>query len=517
MRQGVARLCEGADLVIYDTMFTPEEYRRLPHYGHSRPSDAIEICREAGARRLALFHHAPERSDAEVDAHPRRRAGAGGAREDSARRRRRLRGPGPDAGARMIELTFWGVRGSIPAPGPGTVRYGGNTSCVSLRTAEGRLIVLDCGTGARNLGMSLLDGPFGRGQGQASILLSHAHWDHIQGFPFFVPLYIPGNKFNIFGGGKSSSMLEGILEGQMAPQYFPVQTLKNMGATIEIVAVAEGTPFAVEGCRVVARTNPHGRSGALAFRIESEGARGRLRERRRLRRGRARPSRRSISTAAPMLLIHDSTYTPEDRRRYRRARVLVDRGRGAVRGDRARVKKLVLFHYDQDYSDADVDALCARGRRLLDEQGGRQTSSLRGRRSKAADPLTLCSGPRCSPCRDQEHLQLLRHREVGERALVEQRAQRVGAERGLEDVELLGAELAQLGLERPRDRERRGQRRQLLEQHAVLVELAHALHQQALGRILQLLQHRRLVGRLQLEEALGPAEHAEDRLARTPC
>src|SRR6185369_8843331 len=68
MREGVVRLCEGADLVIYDTMFTPDDYRQLPHYGHSRPSDAIEICRQAGARRLALFHHAPERSDAEVDA-----------------------------------------------------------------------------------------------------------------------------------------------------------------------------------------------------------------------------------------------------------------------------------------------------------------------------------------------------------------------------------------------------------------------------------------------------------------
>jgi phosphoribosyl 1,2-cyclic phosphodiesterase len=68
MRQGVVRLCEGADLVIYDTMFTPEDYQHLPHYGHSRPDDAVEICREAGAQRLALFHHAPERSDAEVDA-----------------------------------------------------------------------------------------------------------------------------------------------------------------------------------------------------------------------------------------------------------------------------------------------------------------------------------------------------------------------------------------------------------------------------------------------------------------
>jgi phosphoribosyl 1,2-cyclic phosphodiesterase len=67
MRDGVVRLCAGADLVIYDTMFTPEDYRRMPHYGHSRPADAVEICRQAGAQRLALFHHAPERTDVEID------------------------------------------------------------------------------------------------------------------------------------------------------------------------------------------------------------------------------------------------------------------------------------------------------------------------------------------------------------------------------------------------------------------------------------------------------------------
>jgi len=67
MRAGLVRLCEGADLVIYDTMFTPDDYKRLPHFGHSRPSDALAVCAEAGAARLALFHHAPERSDAEVD------------------------------------------------------------------------------------------------------------------------------------------------------------------------------------------------------------------------------------------------------------------------------------------------------------------------------------------------------------------------------------------------------------------------------------------------------------------
>ena len=114
-----------------------------------------------------------------------------------------------------------------------------------------------------------------------------------------MPLYQPGNRFHIFGGAKSSSMLEGILEGQMAPQYFPVQTLKNMGASIDIVAIAEGKPFEVERCQVRARTNPHGRAGALAFRIEDGGAQRRLRERRRLRARAARPPTRSSSTGAP--------------------------------------------------------------------------------------------------------------------------------------------------------------------------------------------------------------------------
>jgi len=281
-----------------------------------------------------------------------------------------------------MQLTFWGVRGSIPAPGPGTVRYGGNTSCVSLRTRQGGLIIVDCGTGARNLGMSLLDGPFGKGRGEASILLSHAHWDHIQGFPFFVPLYIPGNVFNIFGGGKISSMLEGILEGQMAPQYFPVQTLKNMGATIEIAAVGEGTPFTVQGCRVLARTNPHGRSGALAFRIEADGKSVVYASDAGYPAAGAPESAIDLYRGADVL-IHDSTYTPEDRARY------PERGFSSIEDAvacavRAGVKKLILFHYDQDYSDADVDALCARGRRLLDARGA-PSIELAG----AAEGLTL--------------------------------------------------------------------------------------------------------------------------------
>jgi phosphoribosyl 1,2-cyclic phosphodiesterase len=268
-----------------------------------------------------------------------------------------------------MELTFWGVRGSIPAPGPGTVRYGGNTSCVSLRTAGGRLIVLDCGTGARNLGIALMSEPFARGAGEGSILLSHAHWDHIQGFPFFVPLYVPGNTFRIFGGARSSSMLEGILEGQMAPQYFPVQTLKNMGAHIEILAISEGQPVTVEGCRVLARMNPHGRAGALAFRIEEAGKS--VVYASDAGYGEGGPPAASIELyRGAEVLIHDSTYTPDDRRRY------MERGFSSVddavaAAVAARVRRLVLFHYDQDYGDAEVDALCARARRQLDERGAR--------------------------------------------------------------------------------------------------------------------------------------------------
>jgi phosphoribosyl 1,2-cyclic phosphodiesterase len=270
-----------------------------------------------------------------------------------------------------MEVTFWGVRGSIPAPGPGTVRYGGNTACVSVRTGTGALLVLDCGTGARNLGLALLaedaTDRFAAGAGEAAILLSHTHWDHIQGFPFFGPLYIGGNTFRIYGQAESSDLLEGILEGQMAPQYFPVQTLKNMGARIEIVAMPAGAAREILGCRVTAAINPHGRSGAMAFRIE-EGGRALVYA------GDAGyawsgPSAEVLKLyESADLLIHDSTYTPEDRARYpyRGLSSVSEAVRAAVR---ARVAKLALFHNDQDYTDSEVDALVERGRHELAEAG----------------------------------------------------------------------------------------------------------------------------------------------------
>jgi phosphoribosyl 1,2-cyclic phosphodiesterase len=267
-----------------------------------------------------------------------------------------------------MEVTFWGVRGSIPSPGPATVRYGGNTSCVAVRLADGSLVVLDCGTGARNLGLQLLGGPFGQGQGRASFLLSHAHWDHIQGFPFFGPFYVAGNAFTIYGGDRGSELLEAVLEGQMAAQYFPVQTIKNMGAQIEMRTVVPGQPFTVAGATVRAHANPHGPTPAFAFRIEDAGRV--LAYASDAGYGQDGPSAGAIALCQDAdLLIHDSTFTPEDRA-LRIARGLSSLEDAVECAARARVKRLALFHYDQDYSDHQVDQLVGRGRRLLDERGG---------------------------------------------------------------------------------------------------------------------------------------------------
>src|SRR4051794_39028326 len=144
-----------------------------------------------------------------------------------------------------MKVRFWGVRGSIPAPGPDTNRYGGNTACVSVTSSSGGLVIIDMGTGLMHLGNSLMAGAVGKGQGAASILLSHTHWDHIQGLGFFAPVFIDGNKVTVWGPGPygSAEMLEDILEGQMDPNFSPLQTLKNFSAMFQVRAAPLGTPF----------------------------------------------------------------------------------------------------------------------------------------------------------------------------------------------------------------------------------------------------------------------------------
>ena len=137
-----------------------------------------------------------------------------------------------------MRVKFWGTRGSIPVPHPSVMRYGGNTSCVQVRTDHGTLVVLDCGTGARLLGRALMQ----EAQGapiEGHILLGHTHADHIHGLPFFGPVFNPANSFHIYGPMGGERGVEETLAGQMQYVYFPV-ALDQLGAKLTAHDLAEG-------------------------------------------------------------------------------------------------------------------------------------------------------------------------------------------------------------------------------------------------------------------------------------
>ncbi len=129
-----------------------------------------------------------------------------------------------------MKIKFWGVRGSIPSPGPNTVKYGGNTSCIEIRTDDNELIILDAGTGIFALSQVLLrEMPV-----TANVFITHTHWDHIQGLPFFIPIFIPGNTLRLHGAFDpvSGRGIEQIMEVQLQYSYFPVREAE-MKARIE--------------------------------------------------------------------------------------------------------------------------------------------------------------------------------------------------------------------------------------------------------------------------------------------
>ncbi|HEX6142493.1 MAG TPA: GAF domain-containing protein [Geminicoccaceae bacterium] len=135
-----------------------------------------------------------------------------------------------------MKVRFWGTRGSLPKPGPATLRYGGNTSCVELRSDSGTHIILDCGSGAQDLGQALLKNG---GPPSGHILISHTHWDHIKGLPFFAPLFVPGSEWDIYGPRGLYHSLREALAGQMQSTYFPI-ALQQFGATTRYHDLVEG-------------------------------------------------------------------------------------------------------------------------------------------------------------------------------------------------------------------------------------------------------------------------------------
>ena len=147
-----------------------------------------------------------------------------------------------------MKFKFWGVRGSIPTPGPDTIKYGGNTTCIEVRTDDNELIILDAGSGLFQLSKNLLE----QTPINAHILISHTHWDHIHGLPFCMPFYLPGNKITIYGGQDlhTGEGIERTLKIQMQPSFFPIAE-NELKADVNYRTVIAGETFNIASATVM--------------------------------------------------------------------------------------------------------------------------------------------------------------------------------------------------------------------------------------------------------------------------
>ncbi|MDB4947658.1 MAG: metal-dependent hydrolase, beta-lactamase superfamily [Gemmatimonadetes bacterium] len=272
-------------------------------------------------------------------------------------------GPGGPPGP-ALRATCWGTRGSIPSPGPETIRFGGNTSCVEVRSAGGRCYIFDAGTGIRPLSRRLADAG---GVVEADLFVTHFHWDHIQGFPFCTPLYDPGSRIRVHGPRQGDVDISRALAGQMGSIYFPIP-LDALAARVEWVHV-NGHPWSDAEVEVAAMRVRHAEH-TCGYRIRSGGA------------SVAYIPDNELGGAANGewydrlvgflegvdLLFHDAMFTDGEYDRFR--------GWGhstygqAVRlAEDAGVRRLALFHHAPDRGDDELDALLAGLRADLADRG----------------------------------------------------------------------------------------------------------------------------------------------------
>ncbi|MEP6620527.1 MAG: MBL fold metallo-hydrolase [bacterium] len=268
-----------------------------------------------------------------------------------------------------LSVRFWGTRGSIPSPGPTTVRYGGNTPCLELRTDDGWLVILDAGTGIRDLGRSLLE----RANGapiEGDIFLTHAHWDHIQGIPFFAPVFRKGNHFTIWGSKSLQTSIDRVVRDQMSPVVFPV-TFEELQARIDFQDLVE-EKRAGKGYEVAAMGVRHP-GGALGYRFTdgNQGTGGLVYVSDNELSPRARydelPEWRERFVAFARdadVLVHDTMYTRQEYDAY------VGWGHSTYEDAvelalEANVKQLVLFHHRPERTDDEVDVCLAKCREMV--------------------------------------------------------------------------------------------------------------------------------------------------------
>jgi phosphoribosyl 1,2-cyclic phosphodiesterase len=265
----------------------------------------------------------------------------------------------------IAKLSFWGVRGSTPTVDPATWRYGGNTPCLELVAPDRTQFILDCGTGLRMLGSRWAAPDAGRFP-ETHIFVTHYHWDHIQGIPFFAPLYAENNEFHFYSFrskylGRDS--LKQVFEAQMALPYFPVD-MSAMNAKRKFQEVAGGESFTIGENRITARWLNHPQ-GCLGFRIETPAGTVVYATDNEPGDAKLDASLRELVADAD-IFINDAQFTPEQLETTRRGWGHSTWREGVRIAREANAKTLVLFHHDPDSTDRMVDTILRQAREEFD-------------------------------------------------------------------------------------------------------------------------------------------------------
>jgi len=271
----------------------------------------------------------------------------------------------------VTKLSFWGVRGSTPTVDPATWRYGGNTPCLELTAPDGTQFILDCGTGLRVLGSrwtAPAAGVIASGvrNPETHILVTHYHWDHIQGVPFFAPLYSENNAFHFYSFrskhlGRDS--LKQVFETQMATPYFPVN-MSAMTAKKKFMEVSGGDSFTIGENKITARYINHPQ-GCLGYRIETPGGTVVYATDNEPGDPQLDHELRELAAGAD-IFINDAQYTPEQLATTRQGWGHSSWREGVKVAREAGAKTLVLFHHDPDATDRMVDGLLRQAREEFD-------------------------------------------------------------------------------------------------------------------------------------------------------